>query len=100
MKKTILVVYSNTKINVDACKLKRYAFNTEDNVKVGRMYKTDTYTTNIVVVKILDEAFNYYNSVTGKLSNVFDSTKMGDIKDLKVGKKWFSTNIVRAAKIK
>jgi len=98
MKKTILVVYSNTKVNVDTCKLKKYAFNTEDNVKVGRMYKTDTYTTNIVVVRVLDEAFNYYNSVTGKLSNVFNSTCMGDVKDLKIVKSSIST--VRATKVK
>lgn len=81
--KTILVVYSNVKVD-EYTKLKRYAFNTESDVEIGDVLKSSSYDTNIVVVKVLDEAFKYYNAATGKLSNNFDSTRMYDIKKLNV----------------
>jgi len=81
--KTILVVYSNERVSDDT-KLKRYAFNTEADVEVGDVLKTNSYDTLLNVVRVLDEAFKYYNAATGKLSNTFDSTKMYDIKKLNV----------------
>jgi coenzyme F420-reducing hydrogenase beta subunit len=80
--KTILVVYSNVKVS-ENCKLKRYAFNTDADVKVGEMLKTDSYDTNLVIVRVLEEAFKYYSN-GGKLSNVFNNTGMADVKTLKI----------------
>jgi len=81
--KTILVVYSNLKVSDDS-KLKRYAFNSESDVEVGDRLNSRSYDTNLVVVKVLEEAYKYYNSNTGVLSNTFNSTKMYDIKKLEV----------------
>ena len=98
--KTILVVYSDVK-KKDVSEygyMKRYAFNTSSKVKVGEMIKSDAYTTPMVVVKVLDECFTYFNRVTGDLSNSLTNSNLFEIKELKVAKNM--GNVVLAKKIK
>lgn len=83
--RTILVVYSD--IAVDAKKattMKKYAFNTLENVKVGDRIASDAYDTGMVIVEVLEEAFRYYNFVTGELTNVMNNTKLGLIRNMKI----------------
>lgn len=80
--KTILVVYTNDKVGAkEAGRLKRYAFNTVANVKVGDMLQSPEYTTKMQVVKILDKAHKYYNASTGELGDKFNSTSQWEIRD-------------------
>lgn len=74
--RTILVTYTNrdslTSKEIRGAKL--YCFNTEDDLKVGDRISSESYTTNMLVVKALETSFKYYNSVTGTLSNEFTSS--------------------------
>ena len=83
--RTILVVYSD--IAVDAKKattMKKYAFNTLEDVKVGDRIASDAYDTGMIIVEVLEEAFRYYNFVTGELTNVMNNTKLGLIRNMKI----------------
>ena len=82
MMKTILVIYSNERVS-STKDYKKYAFNTDSDVEVGDMLETNAYNTNLIVVRVLEEAFKYYDA-SGKLSNNFNSTRMDEIKTLKV----------------
>jgi hypothetical protein len=84
--KTILVIYTNSKLESkkDIAKNKRYSFNTESDVKEGDLIKTQEYSTNLQVVKVLPEAFKYYNASTGELSNEFKSTLDWEIRRLEI----------------
>ena len=83
---TILVIYSNTKLESkkDIARTKRYSFNTESDVKEGDLIKTQEYSTNLQVVKVLDTSFKYYNASTGELSNEFKSTLDWEIRRLEI----------------
>lgn len=83
-KKTILVVYTNKKklTRNQVSSLKKYSFNTTADVKVGDTFESGSYTTNMMVVAILDECYKYYNRVTGELSNKHNSTEQWTIRDL------------------
>lgn len=81
--KTILVVYSNTKAGVTRY-AKRYAFITEADVKKGDVLKSNSYNTNMVVVKVLDEKFRYFNKVTGKLTNEFNNANLYKTRKIKL----------------
>lgn len=63
-------------------KAKKYSFNTKDDVKVGDLIKSPSYTTPMLVVRVSDEAYKFYNSVNGDLGNVWNSTAQEDIKEL------------------
>ena len=83
--KTILVVYTN-KIAPLSTKeisgLKTYAFNTESELNFGSIISSPDYDTNMVVVKILDKSYKYYNSATGELSDDFTSTLQWEVRKL------------------
>jgi len=82
--KTILVVYTN-KTNLskkEISSLKKYAFNTPSEVSVGDLIESSEYTTSMLVVKVLDKAYDYFNSATGELSSEFNSTAQWNIRTL------------------
>lgn len=82
--KTIIVIYTNTKITAKAelARYKKYSFNTSNDLKVGDLIKTNTYTTNMQVVKVLDCKYEYFNGATGELSDSYTSTNQWEIRDL------------------
>lgn len=87
--KTILIAYTN-KSSLTAKEIrgiKLYTFNTEDDLKVGDRISSESYTTNMLVVKVLDTSFKYYNSVTGNLSNEFTSSLDREIATLVIREK-------------
>jgi len=95
--RTIIVVYSNSDVDVKSTTLKKYSFNTTSKVKVGKMYKASAYDTSIVVVKILDTCFKYFNYATGELTNEYSSTRLGEIKTLKIVA---DDDVITATKVK
>lgn len=81
--KTVLVIYSNHRLPLTTIgNRKKYAFNTEDDLKPGDMLNTTAYDTKLQVVKVLDKSFKYYNEATGELSDEFTSTRQWVIKKL------------------
>lgn len=84
--KTILVIYTNTKIlsKKEIGKMKKYSFNTESEVKEGDMIKTKEYDTNLQVVKVLETSYKYYNSSTGEMSDQFNSSLQWEIRTLMI----------------
>ena len=86
MNKTILVIYTDSPIKDkrEIGKRKKYSFNTNSEVKEGDMISTPEYTTKLQVVKVLDQAYTYYNGVTGDLSNDFTSTSQWTIRQLEL----------------
>jgi hypothetical protein len=83
--KTILVVYSNKAVSKsDISRMKKYSFNTSSELKEGDIIETKEYETNLVVVKILDRAYIYYNGSTGELSDTFNSTSQWTIRTLEI----------------
>jgi len=85
-KRTIIVVYSNAdRLNKQQIgQLKKYSFNTENEVKEGDILKSNSYTTNMHVVKVLDASYKYYNASTGDMSDEYKSTAQWEIRDLVV----------------
>ncbi len=92
--KTILVVYTDIKL-ADTDKMKRYAFNTEDGLEVNDVIKSPSYSTNMQVVKVLEEEYKYYNAQTGELSNNYTSTLQFLIRDLVI-QKYTHKNVIFA----
>lgn len=82
--KTILVIYLNgvRSSKTDRLRLKKFAFNTKDDLKVGDVITSQSYDVNMHVVKVLPEAFEYLNSSTGELSNEFTSAHQWEIREL------------------
>lgn len=82
--KTIIVIYTNRKITSkkEIASHKAYAFNTEDEVKVGDMISSSTYDTSFQVVKVLSKKYKYYNKSTGQLSNTYSSTLQWEVRQL------------------
>lgn len=81
--KTIFVVYSDKVLTEkELTQSKYYSFNTEADVKAGDFIKSSAYTTRLLVVKVLEEKFMYYNFSTGDLSNTLNSTSQREIKTL------------------
>lgn len=93
--KTILVIYTNTKVDISNYK-KRYAFNTNDNISIGDMLKSPQYATNMQVVKVLDRAFKYFNRATGDLSDEYISTNQFETRELKIAS---TTSVIYATKV-
>jgi len=92
--RTIFVVFTNT---VPQKYDKMYCFNTDCELKVGDILKSSNYTTNLVVVEMLDEQYVYFNRQTGTLSNVVKSTNDFPILELKIGER--DESIVYATKL-
>jgi hypothetical protein len=84
--KTIIVIYTNSRINKksDIGRRKKYSFNTSGDVLVGDMLNSHTYDTKMQVVKVLGKSHKYYNSSTGKLSNTYTSTSQWEVRTLEV----------------
>jgi hypothetical protein len=98
MLKTIFVTYFSDRTNIaNDCKIKRYAFNTESDVKIGDELKSKSYSSSMSVVEILDKAYTYYNNINGDLSNEITSTSMRKIKVLEIREE--EDNIVYATKV-
>lgn len=81
--KTILVVYTNRQMSKkEIAGSKKYAFNTDSDLKEGDMISSQEYTTPMLVVKVLDEHYKYFNHATGELTNKFNSTSQWEIRTL------------------
>lgn len=81
--KTILVVYTNRQMSKkEIAGAKKYAFNTDSDLEVGEMISSQEYTTPMMVVKVLDESYKYFNYATGELTNKFNSTSQWEIRTL------------------
>lgn len=81
--KTILVVYTNKLLSKsEIARAKKYSFNTSADLKEGDMFSSPSYDTNMQVVKVLDNAYKYYNASTGELSDTFNSTAQWEIRTL------------------
>lgn len=83
MKKTILVIYTN-EVRKEKKDDKRYCFSTDSEVKKGDLLKSQSYTTNMMVVDVVEKEFKYYSAVTGEMSNELNSTTQREIKSLRV----------------
>jgi hypothetical protein len=82
--KTILVVYTN-KANLskkEISGLKKYSFNTASNVSVGDLIDSTEYTTYMLVIKVLEKSYLYFNAATGELSDEFNSTAQWNIRTI------------------
>lgn len=82
--KTILVIYTDTKIEKVTASHKKYCFRTNSDVELGDLLKSSNYTTAMQVVKVIDKDYIYYHPDTGEMSNELTSTKQWEIKELKV----------------
>ena len=98
--KTIFVVYTEQKLDLNDSatkKIKKYAFNTEEDLKEGDMLKSPNYDTPMMVVRVLDTSFKYYSHVTGELFDEINSTHCYDIRTLVI--RTDDSNVVYAQKI-
>lgn len=86
MSKTILVIYTNSKIKKesDIRKAKKYAFNTSSNLNEKDLIDSKDYNSYMQVVKVLDKSYKYYNASNGDLSDEFTSTSQWTIKNLEI----------------
>jgi hypothetical protein len=98
--KTILVVYTNQKLPVEQinnCKMQKYCFRTENEVEVGDVLKSKSYTSNMIVTDVVDADFKYYNAQSGEMTNTINSTKCYPIKTLVLREE--DENVIYAAKV-
>lgn len=98
--KTVLIAYTN-KESLTAREIrgmKLYSFNTEADLKVGDRISSESYSTNMLVVKVLETSFKYYNSVTGILSNEFTSSLDREIATLAIREN--ATDVIYGSLIK
>lgn len=96
---TIIVIFTHIMlVNAKEIRLaKAYSFNTNSEVQVGDMLKSQSYNTNMQVIKVLPKAYVYYNASTGKLSNTYNSTQQKEIATLELRDD--CSNIIYACKI-
>lgn len=80
--KTIIVVYSNSEVNIEKTTLKRYPFITHDNFKVGDRIRSNAYNTDMVVVKLLKTSYKFYHGDSGKLTNTYNNTRLYKVRNL------------------
>jgi len=86
--KTIIIVYTAKKLSeADKRKLKKYAFNTEADLKVGDVLESQSYGSPMQVIKVLEEKYDFYNASTGELSNSYNSTSQWEILDMVIQEK-------------
>ena len=98
--KTIVVVYSNGKLsNKEIGRLKKYSFNTDSEVSVGDLIETNEYDTNLLVVKVMEKSFKYYNRSTGEMSDEYVSTSQWEIRTLII-READEENVVYGVKLK
>lgn len=84
--KTIFVVFThmNGQVDLKCTTLKKYAFNTDANLKPGMRLASDHYSGQMVVTDVLENQYKYYNKETGQLSNLLDSTSYRTIKMMRI----------------
>jgi hypothetical protein len=83
--KTIIVVFTDTFRTKEECRnLKKYAFNTSDEVNEGDTIISSKYQSPMQVVRVLDSSYRYYNQNTGELSNEYNSTQQWEVKTLAI----------------
>lgn len=80
--KTILVVYSNSEVDIEKNTSKRYPFLTNDDLKPGDRIRSNAYETDMVVVKVLKTGYKYYHANTGKLTNTYNNTYLYKVREL------------------
>ena len=83
--KVILVVYTNVDLSlkqVSDKKLQKYAFRTEEDLKVGDIISSKAYTSTMQLVGVIDNDYSYYNAMTGELRNDINSTRCYPIKKI------------------
>lgn len=91
--KTILVVYTKTSCvavnEVNNPQHQKYAFriNGAVDVQVGDILKSPAYSSNMIVVDVLDKDYQFYNQITGELKFEVTSTKDFPIKTLEFTEK-------------
>ena len=80
--KTIQVVYSRNPAIPEEQResLKKYSFNTSADLMVGDALRTMQYDSFLIVAKVHDELFKYYNPITGELSNEPSSPNQREIR--------------------
>jgi hypothetical protein len=84
-RKTIIVVFTNNFLTSEKCRnLKKYAFNTSDEVVVNNTITSTKYNTAMQVVRVLDREYKYYNQSTGELSDTYNSTQQWEVKTLAI----------------
>lgn len=82
--KTILVVFTKERLGKDSdtSKMKKYAYNTEADLKEGDLIISNSYNSFLQVTNVLETLYTYYNSVTGEMSNEITSSNQWKIKTL------------------
>ena len=82
--KTVLVIYTDRVglSKTEVARTKKYAFNTSSEFEIGDIIESQNYDTNMMVVKVLESSFTYFNAATGELSNDFTSTAQWTIREL------------------
>ena len=79
------MVYTNVSLSlkqVSDKKLQKYAFWTEEDLKVGDIISSKAYTSTMQVVDVIDNDYSYYNAMTGELRNDINSTRCYPIKKI------------------
>lgn len=83
--KTIVVIFTKEKLVEIPTSSKRYTFNTESDIKIRDLIKIEGYKTNLQVVEIKSELFEYYlpngNLLTGRQQAEIDEESV--IEELK-----------------
>ena len=85
--KTILVVYADNPVTkTEARRLKQYAFNTNEKVKVGDRFQVDGYDTPVQVSQVLEGApYKFVNISTGDLSyRAKGSTRLFPLREIRL----------------
>ena len=82
--KTIIVIYTNNRINSskEVNSKPKYSFNTNSDLKVGDIIKSSQYSSNMQVISVLDKCYRYVNCKTGDLSMDCNSNNCFAIREL------------------
>lgn len=99
--KTILVAFTylgKSIEEVNNLKVKKYAFRTEESVKVGDFLNSKSYDKYMLVTDVIDQDYKYYNTVTGEFNKEITSTNCYPIKTLVLRED--DQSVVYACKIK
>ena len=85
MNKTIFVIYTHVPVTKDkVASFKRYAFNTNFDVREGDVIHCPTYDTPMQVTDVLSRRFTFYDRSNGSLSDECTSTNQFLIRQLEV----------------
>ena len=64
----------------EKAKMRKYSFNTEEDLKVGDVVESGSYNKPLTVAEVLDEVYGYYNVKTGELGKDNPSWEWKEIK--------------------